>query len=46
MAEEYDVAFTFSHKYTYKKKTVIHTEHLLNTGRRPQTSKKGKKPSI
>ena len=37
---------TFSHKNIKNTSTsgTIHTEHLLNAGRRPQTSKKVRKP--
>ena len=49
MAEEWDMELTFFQKHSQKKKKsmcrTIHTGDLLNTGRRPQTSKKGKKIS-
>ena len=37
MAEEKDVALTFSHKHIKKKSTcrIFHAEHLLNAGKRP-----------
>jgi hypothetical protein len=40
------VELTFSHKNIKNTSTsgTIHTEHLLNAGRRPQTSKKVRKP--
>lgn len=49
MAEEQDMTLIFSKKHIKKKKKstyrTIHTEHLPNGGRRPQTSEKGKKHS-
>ena len=45
MVEEKDMGLTFSHKYIKNTSTcgMILTEHLLNAGRRPQTSKRARK---
>ena len=45
MAEEQKVELTFPHKNMKNTSTsgTVHTEHLLNAGRRPQTSKKVRK---
>ena len=46
MAEEQEVELTASDKYIKNTSTsgMICTEHLLNAGRRPQTSKRARKP--
>ena len=48
MAEDSVVELTFSHRHIGGKKKstckTLHTEYLLNTSRRRQTSKKGKEP--
>ena len=48
MGEKQYMEFTCSHKHTKKKNSstcrMILTDHLLKAGRRPQTSKKGRKP--
>ena len=48
MAEEGDIMLTFSHTHIKKNTSTyrtILTEHLLNIGRKTETSIKGKKPS-
>lgn len=46
MAEEQDMALTPSHRYVQNTLThgTVCTEYLLNTGRRPQTSDRARKP--
>ena len=47
MVEYYNVKLTSSHKYVQNTTTrgMILQEYLLNTGKRPQTSKRARKSS-